>query len=61
MLAVTHDGQSRPGIASVFNSAILCCAELREQSQIARSHKMEPQEKLRNLPNHGHLQDVPSQ
>ena len=61
MLAVTHDGQSQSAIASVLNSASLIVQMLREQSQIARSHKMEPQEKLRNLPNHGHLHDVPSQ
>ena len=27
MLAVTHDGQSRPAIASVLNSAIPYCAD----------------------------------
>ena len=51
-------GWGLPAFSTVQSSVVQM---LREQSQIAGSHKMEPQEKLRNLPNHGHLQDVPSQ
>ena len=51
ILAVTHDGQSRPGIASLLNSVIPCCADAsgaESDRKKLQDGEMEQQEKLRN-------------